>query len=319
MQWEQDKYVTTSENLKSTLDKYGVAIVPNVLNTEEIVQQQSGVCDFLEHITQKFETPFNRNVQNSWKSMYDLLPLHSMLMQHFGIGQAQYVWNLRQNPKIVNIFAKLWETEDLLTSFDGSSFQLPPETTGRGWFKGLWLHTDQSYLRNGLECIQSWVTAYDVDEGDATLAVLEGSHRFHGAFAQAFNVTDRSDWYKLNDLEIQTYLKAGCELKYIKCPAGSMVFWDSRTIHCGVEAQKGRRTSNFRNVVYICMTPKNWSTPAMIRKKQKAFQELRTTNHWPHRPKLFGKTPRTWGRALPEITQIDPPALTELGKKLAGF
>ena len=55
------------------------------------------------------------------------------------------------------------------------------------------------------------------------------------------------------------------------------------------------------------------------KKKQKAFNEIRTTNHWPHKPKLFGKTPRTYGNELPLITSIEPPLLSELGMKLAGF
>ena len=35
--------------------------------------------------------------------------------------------------------------------------------------------------------------------------------------------------------------------------------------------------------------------------------------------KLFGKKPRTYGKELPNIAQLDPPNLTNLGKKLAGF
>ena len=46
---------------------------------------------------------------------------------------------------------------------------------------------------------------------------------------------------------------------------------------------------------------------------------MRSTSHWPCKAILFGKKPRTYGRPLPEITNIEPPTLTELGKKLAGF
>jgi hypothetical protein len=57
----------------------------------------------------------------------------------------------------------------------------------------------------------------------------------------------------------------------------------------------------------------------MIRKKQKAFNEIRSTSHWPHKPKLFPKNPRTYGGPMPDITPIEKPILTELGRKLAGF
>mgnify|MGYP002010171441 CR=1 FL=1 len=56
-----------------------------------------------------------------------------------------------------------------------------------------------------------------------------------------------------------------------------------------------------------------------LEKKRKAFDERRTTSHWPANPKLFGKKPRTYGRELPEVTPPPAPELTALGKRLAGF
>ena len=67
------------------------------------------------------------------------------------------------------------------------------------------------------------------------------------------------------------------------------------------------------------MMPRKLATPASIKKKQKAFNELRMTTHWAHKPKLFPINPRTYGAPLPNITIVDKPILTELGMKLAGF
>ena len=49
-----------------------------------------------------------------------------------------------------------------------------------------------------------------------------------------------------NDDQIEFYKNKGCNERYIRCPKGSMVFWDSRTLHCGVEPRKGRENQNFR-------------------------------------------------------------------------
>ena len=46
---------------------------------------------------------------------------------------------------------------------------------------------------------------------------------------------------------------------------------------------------------------------------------MRTTSHWPNKVKLFSKTPRTYGKDLPNVNLIEKPKLTELGLKLAGF
>lgn len=322
MKYEFEKYKTNPRDLKKTIDKYGVGIITNVLNEKEINNMRNGMWDYLEHITQKFELPIDRDNSKTWKEYLKLFPKHSMLLQQFQIGHAQFCWDIRQNPKIVNIFSKIWDTpgNELLTSFDGASFHFPPEETNRGWHRNIWYHTDQSYFNPEFKCIQSWVTAYDIEDQDATLAFVEGSNKYHKEFKEHFNVQDKTNWYKLSDKELLFYKEKGCVEKRIKCPAGSMVFWDSRTIHCGTECTKNRKNKKIRNVVYVCMTPKKLASEANLRKKRKAFEEKRTTSHWPHIPKLFPLKPRLYpGMEMPNVTDIKSPVLTALGEKIAGI
>ena len=325
-----DRYVCTKETLKETLQKYGAAIIPYVLTHNECEEMVSGMWDFFEHLTQDWagvktnKKPIKRNDKSTWREFYKLYPNHAMLIQHWGVGHAQVSWDLRQKEKIAEIFAYFWncEKEELLTSFDGLSFSFPHEITRRGHFRGnTWYHADQSFVkdRQKFECVQSWVTGLDVEEGDATLTVYEGSHKFQKEFADKFEVKDKKDWYKLNKFEELFYIQKGCKRVNIMCPKGSMVFWDSRTIHCGTEARRDRQNEKFRSVVYLCYQPRALITPALLRKKVKAFNDLRTTNHWAAKPKLFPKNPRTYGNPLPDITPIRTPNLTELGRKLAGF
>lgn len=322
MNYEFEKYVCTKETLKATIDLYGVAVIPSVLNEEECNNMVNGIWNFFEHISNSWEMPINRNNKESWSGFYKLFPLHSMLIQHWNVGHTQASWNVRQNIKIVEIFAHFWEcsVNDLLVSYDGLSFNLPPEVTKRGWNRGnTWYHTDQSYTTNDFKCIQSFVTGLDINENDATLSFLEGSNKFHKDFKNEFNITDKDDWYKLTKDQEEFYYKRGCHVKNIKCPKGSLVFWDSRTIHCGIEANKARPVPNIRAVIYLCYMPRSQCNEANLKKKQKAFNELRTTSHYPCKIKLFSKSPRTYGNPLPAITQIETPNLTELGMKLAGF
>lgn len=316
-------YDSTLENLKADLKKNGVAVLPNIINASEIENMKKGMWNMLAQLTKKFKTPITENNPSSWQSFYDFMPLHSMLLQHYGMGHAQFIWDLRQNKKIIDVFSHLWDSkaEDLLTSFDGLSIHFPPEITKRGYNLGrFWLHTDQSYQRNSLECIQSFVTAFDIEEGDATLNVLEKSHLYHKQFAKKFGVTSSSDWFKINDQEhYNFYTSNGCNRYAIKCGAGSLVLWDSRTIHSGIESFKNRLHPKIRLVVYICMTPRKYATDKNLEKKKQAFNNLRTTSHWPHKPKLFPKFPRSYGNELPDVTPLSAPVLNELGFKLAGF
>ena len=323
MAYEYEKYCTTIHSLKDTIEKYGVAILPSVLDESECEQIVSGMWDYFETLRKTWPIPLNRKKQETWREIYKFYPKHSMLFQHYSVGHSQICWDMRQHKKILPIFASLWncKQEDLLVSFDGMSFNLPPEITNRGWNQEhTWFHTDQSYTRNNLESIQSWVTGFDVKEGDATLAFLEGSNQYHKDFATHFKLQDKSDWYKLEKHEEEFYIQKGCAPKKIKCPKGSLVFWDSRTIHCGVEAIKGRKEPNLRAVVYLCYIPRSQCTETNLKKKIKAFEELRTTNHYPHKPKLFSKEPRTYGNPPPPpITPISPPVLTTIGRRLVGY
>jgi ectoine hydroxylase-related dioxygenase (phytanoyl-CoA dioxygenase family) len=320
--YDFERYITDATGVRDTLDRFGVAVIPSLLDDTECERIVSGIWDFFEHVSSKWEMPIRRDNQDTWREIYKLYPLHSMLFQYFHIGHAQVSWDVRQNEKILEVFSRIWNCakEDLLVSFDGLSFSLPHEITRRGWNRNnTWYHTDQSFLRPEFECVQSWVTGLDVDDGDATLGFMEGSHRFHKEFAERFGITDKSDWFKLTREQEDFYLERGCVYKKIRCPKGSLVLWDSRTIHCGVEALKNRAKINTRAIVYVCYTPRRLATPAVLRKRIKAFEELRTTTHWPHKGKLFGKIPRTYGNPLPEIDVIDSPTLSEIGLRLVGY
>lgn len=323
------QYHCTVETLRDTLDKYGFAVIPRVIDSTACSELASGLWDFLEHISREWSTPIRRGDASTWKGFYDLCPSHSMLMQHFGIGHSQAAWDVRQHPAIVGVFASLWKCAktELLASFDGASLGLPPEQTGRGWHRGShWFHTDQSFRRNEAECVQSWVTAHDVDEGDATLVVLEGSHLLHGEFARRFfpqGDAPGADWFQLKTEEQLAFYRTRCPEVRVACPAGSLVLWDSRTIHQGGNPLKGRKTPRERAVVYLCYQPRTWLTgkarDKAVAKKRAVFEAQRLTKHGPLKSSLFQKLPRHYGRGVPPITPIAKPKLTELGRALAGL
>ncbi len=318
-------YISTLDNVKDKLAEYGVAMIPNVLTPQECENMKSGAWDWLEYVTSDCPIPMNRAVPSTWKTFKELYPKHSMLVQQWGIGHAQFIWDVRTKPAVLQVFERIWNTQanNLLVSFDGASFHFPPEQTGFGWVPNdpnkTWLHSDQSYQRNGFECVQSWINAYDTNPGDATLTILEGSHRFHQEFAEYHAVESTDDWYMLNQEQIEWYIEKGCVKRNITCPAGTLVLWDSRTIHCGKEPDRTRPQQNFRCVAYLCYTPRSKATPKLLEKKISAFENLRTTSHWPHKPKLFPLKPHTYGKPLAPIKQTPPPVLEAQGLRLGGL
>ena len=323
-EYEYEKYVSSKESIREKLAQYGVAIVPNVLDTHEINAMVEGMWTTLEFLTEKFEIPIKRNQIDTYASIKFLRPIETVIFQQWSIGHAQFIWNLRQNAKVAEIFATIWnvDIEDLLVSFDGASFQMPPEITKFGFYTGEEIyHTDQSLGRNNLECIQSWITAFDVNQNDATLTFLEGSNKFHGEFARRFDIADTGDWYVVSGRKKQMDFFTGekkCAEKCIKCPAGSLVLWDSRTIHFGLPAQPKRADPNFRCVAYICMLPRSVSNEKEIEKKKRAFEQMMTTSHWPNKITTFS-TGNFLSNPKNPVQPMQRPELNSLGYKLAGF
>lgn len=308
-----------NNEIKAELREKGYAIIPNLLADYECESMINNCWNYLENATSLMKRPMKRDDESTWPTYYNLYPTRGMIMKHYGIGHSQLVWDVRQNEKIIDVFSKLWRTppEELLVSFDGASFAPPPEITHRGYYRSDWFHFDQSTRRPGLECVQSWVTALDVTKGDATLSVLEGSHKYFPSFTPAKE--SNKDWVKLQGHEVAWFQARGCKQVDIECPAGSLVLWDSRTAHMGKQPTKQRRNPNIRCVVYVCYTPRSKATPKDVRRKIDMFENLRTTNHWPHRPIVVSKEPNTYGNPKFPVKECRLPYLDDIAYKLAGY
>lgn len=320
-------------NLNEILHEYGVAIIPGILTADECEDSLQYAHRFYEDLTKRMKKPYNHEDPRTYKTLSDVHKLHGMLFQSYGVGQCQGSWNVRQHPKVHEAFARIWNEEDLLTSMDGMAYQIAPEQVEGnradvGFFKYTWFHTDQSFTRNNLECIQGQVPLYDVAPGDATLVVLESSHKYHKAFAERFGEGSVGDWFSLESRGKESvagfrqfYLDMGCIEKRISCPRGSLILWDSRTIHCGGEPLRNRpHCDHWRSVVYVCMTPRYLCDKKNMDLRIKAFKELSTTSHWPHRVNIF-KTIAA-GRFVKHSPYLSfdhlqqYPQLTELGQRL---
>jgi len=299
-----------------------VAIVPCVLDADECTQIINGMWKFLTEISTNWPTRIRKQKPESWKEYLNLHPLRMIMLQQYSIGQAQHLWNVRQNPKIVNIFSQFWNVapEDLLASFDGCSFSIPnicSESQISNAEKS-WYHLDQSLTRPNFETIQAWVSAYDTIEGDGTLAFLEGSHHYFEEFGNSLTNKSESDWMLFSPDNLEFYLSRGCQEKRIKCPAGSLVIWDSRVVHYGMPPTTRGENEHFRLVSYITYMPRYQATTEQINNKIKAFENMNTTSHHPIRFSVFPKKPR-YKTLKYEITPAAPPVLTELGRRLVGY
>ena len=68
MNYEYEKYITDNNNILETLTKYGVAIIPNIINQQECDAIKQGMWDYLENITTKLPVPIKKDKTSTWTS-----------------------------------------------------------------------------------------------------------------------------------------------------------------------------------------------------------------------------------------------------------
>lgn len=319
----KSKYEATSvEDVDEILKKYGVCYVPNVLTDDECVQMISGTWDFLEHLTQKDDTPIQRHKPDSWVNISTLCPSADMMYHYWNAGHAQHLWNIRQNNMVLKIFSLFWKCkpEDLLVSFDGFAFLPPPEVTDIGFAtpNSKQYHLDQSLLRPYFDGIQSFVTAYDINENDATLSFFESSHKYINEFIETFGIRVKGDWVRFENNEVDFFAKRCAEVQ-MKCKAGSLVIWDSRVVHTPVKVNKSRTKINTRCIAYLSYSKKDKITEEKQIEKINAFENMYTSNHYAHNPNFFNELPPNHTKIEDYVTQIDFPVLSRIGYSLIGY
>lgn len=287
--------VKKSDDILACILKHGFAILEDVLTPDECTEMRNGAWDFFERVC----TLLKRDDPSTWNYIFELCPTHDFIYRHWGIGHAQYLWDIRQKPKVISIYRRLWNkiyeyrgtkhrASFMRVSYEGGSFLLPPETTDRGWDGKPWYHLNQRYESIDLRGVQSFVTSEDIKPGDSTLVVLRGSNMKY----ETSNIrTNTYDKRSLTDFELETIYK-DCERIEITCKAGSMVLWDPRTVHYSKGVTKGREFQNLRNLAYLCYVPQEHIGKKIARKRKQAFNDLRTSTNWPEKIELIPILPR---------------------------
>lgn len=162
------------------------------------------------------------------------------------------------------------------------------------------------------------VNLYPINNGDATLSVLEKSHKYHKDFFNYINYKKPEDYFELFENEIKYFTDRKCKQVCVKAPVGSLILWDSRTMHQGIKPHKDRKHENLRMVIYICMLPRNRFSKQDLKNRKEAFENLRMTNNWG--TKMFSKSPTLFIENSEDyeknFNKPPHPKLTEYGKKL---
>ena len=280
------------------LDRDGYVVVPNVLTEEEVQEYRSEFFKWYNGTPHLAE--FHANVSGN-----GIFKFHEVAHQRFA-------WLARTNDKIIDIFKQVWNTDELVTSFDGCCYY-PSDFSDN---PRCWIHTDQSSLKVGCHCVQSFVSF--TENIERTFVLYRGSQHLHQDYFNITNTVAKHDWCVLDP----RYLD-GLEYRQetLHVEPGSLVMWDSRVFHqntCGPPSCREERL-----VQYLCYLPRNHpkNTEEEQLLRRKCYEYRRNTSHWPYpvvpvrkQPGIFH--PDTQKELYIDYDNLQTPAIDDLREKI---
>lgn len=124
---------------------------------------------------------------------------------HYAVAHEDFVWDIRTEPGVVNAFATVYGTEDLIASFDSINITFPRRTDIEANTR--WAHQDQDPKRPGFRCLQGIVNLAPNGPNDGGLIVMKGAHTLSEEYHEAFKDEEpvwawTNEWYGYRDTGI---------------------------------------------------------------------------------------------------------------------
>lgn len=268
-----------------------------------------------------FDTALDFDDPSTWTK--DNLPVQSKIntFHSYGVAHEKFMWEARMEPGVIDAFATLWGTEELLVSFDSLNITLPNRKDIPR--KGAWEHIDQSPLRRGLHCVQGILNLSPSGPEDGGLVVYPGSHALNDEFFDT--QTDKSTWdpldrYMFNEKQLAWFNDRGIQPHKVCADVGDLILWDSRVIHYGSEPTD--KSTQIRTVIYAAYTPARLASIDQLALKKLVFEKYGGTTHWPH-DNIIARETKTYledGTRDPRDRDqpLELPQMTDKLLKLAG-
>ncbi len=272
-----------SKESKEYLEREGYVVLKETLTKQQAGKTLNLLWDYLEEL----DTGIDRKDPKTWDDDRWPTAAHGGILPSYGIGHSKSQWYLRSIPNVKKAFAKIWGTEDLLTSFDGVSLWRPwninPQwktESGQTWF-----HIDQHPIsRPGKQCVQGLVNLLPTSEEIGGNVMVPGSHKFFKNIPQEYEERLAKlplgvDHFRFpnDDPKLSSQKPIMCHME-----VGDMLLWDSRTIHCsnsGTSLSKGTKEL-IRAASLICMMPKEKSNQEVIKRRREAVKKVISTTNW---------------------------------------
>lgn len=257
-----DDNIDGTNKFLQNLDEFGFAIITDLCTREEIVSLERTLGKELFSLLPKQSSPdlasspsilalitrFSNLLCECPEEIVRQWPSASSLgvpfVVDYGFPQGQFAWSVRLLPKIKKVFEKLYPSEELVTGMDVLFFN--PSGSRPSQTSEFTAHADQNiHAPNGVgdwKVYQSALYLWPaLTEGDATTVVWPRSH--HLAYSELLNdplskLCGKMGYHYTevgamgNKLSAETLKERFLqEARRMSMPAGSLLVWNSRTLH----------------------------------------------------------------------------------------
>ena len=206
-------------------------------------------------------------------------------------AHSALMWRIRSDKRIIAIFSKIWNTNDLITSFDGIGHRSPNESWELDW------HVDQDICEDKCVCVQGLLALSGSSAANGGTQFAIGTHFYHDKCMRILKQRPRKwQFVSLEQTMLARFKKCQPSLK-----PGDMLLWDSRIAH---RVPRPRIAHTERTVAFLCMTPRQFATSSTLKRRRNAFEKGVSSTHWPH---LFCE--RRGDNQLPPSSYKESPAI----------
>lgn len=294
------KFESNDPALAEFFNANGYAVVNAVATPEEV---KKGISLFWD-LAERQQPAIKRDDPATWEDSTWVAASDVGIMSGYGVGQSEFLWHVRQLPKVKEAFSKVWETDDLIVSYDGCGVFRPFEYNPQWKTSSGWYHIDQNpYIKKGRHAVQGLVNFFPSGPHDGGFVVVpKSTFMIDEAFEKFQDMCSKKsrDYVRMRKedpfwAECIQRIKRDETNKYDLFPvkivldAGDLVMWDSRAIHCNTPPTKMSNDPEAKNklkrlAAYVCMTPTRLASDveSLVKYRIFAFQRGITTTHWPH-------------------------------------
>ncbi|KAJ3513320.1 hypothetical protein NM208_g15205 [Fusarium decemcellulare] len=304
---------------RDDLIRDGFVVVKGAIPRERAEKYGEDIISYLE--TFQGGLGFKRNDPSTVRNENLPVITEKGMILGYGVAHESFTWAIRQESGVIEAFERVYDTQDLIVSFDAINVSFP----GRKDVKPNkpWPHQDQDPEKPGFRCLQGLVNILPNGDQDGGLIVCKGAHLLSEEFHEAFKNEENKiwawtkEWYGFTEQGMEWLKQKGCEWIKVNAEPGDLLLWDSRTPHYNLSPEG----SMPRFCTYTCYMPAADATQEDLIRKKEAFENLQSTTHWPNAMHVGGIPVLRDGEPCPYNTgkPREAPKLSNRGFQLTGI